>query len=127
MGLRDCSSLISQTTGNCILVEDEPQSSNLDLHCQASQCLGSCGNPSPAFQMFGTSCLDGILLSSPNLGHPLDSMGLQNSEKDACDHFLYYQNDKPSLPVIQVDGMVQEVCNGMNAELGISSFSDVNY
>ena len=49
LGLRDCSSLISQTTGNCILVEDEPQSSNLDLHCQASQCLGSCGNPSPAF------------------------------------------------------------------------------
>ena len=125
LGLRNVSSLNSQMTGNCFLVEDESQPSELDLQCQVSQCLGGCGKPSIACQMLGTSCLDGIFHSSPKLDHPLDSMGLQQSEKNACEHFYDYQNDKPSLPVIQVDGMVQEVCK--NAELEIASFSDVNY
>ena len=90
LGLRNVSSLNSQTTGNCFLVEDESQPSELDLQCQASQCLGGCGKPSIACQMLGTSCLDGIFHSSPKLDHPLDSMGLQQSEKNACEHFYDY-------------------------------------
>ena len=97
----------SQTTGNCILDGDVPQSLNLANHFQVSNCLGSRGLASPAFQLFGTSSLDGIMPSSLNLGLPLDSLGLLSSEKDACDHISGYQIDKPSLPVLQVDGLVQ--------------------
>ena len=122
LGLRDVSSLNSQPSGNCVLVEDGSQPSDLDAHCQASLCLGGCEKPLPACQMLGTSCLDGILHSSPKQGHLLDSMGFQNCEK-ACGHFFDYQIDKPTYPVIQAEGMVQEVCK--SADLGIASFSDV--
>ena len=93
--------------------------SEFDL--QVSKCLESHGQAFPAHQSIGTSSLDGIMPSSLRLGLPLDSLGLMNSEKDACDHIFGYQIDKPSLPVLQVGGLAKEVSKGMNAELGISS------
>ena len=88
MGLRDVSFPNSQTTGNFFLVEDESQPTELDLHCQASKCLGNCGNLSLACQFLGTSCLDGIFHASPNLDYPLDSLGLLQSEKNAGEHLF---------------------------------------
>ena len=104
------------------MVEDGSQRSDLDTHCHASLCLRGCENPLPAGQMPGTSCLDGILHSSPKQGHLLDSLGFKHCEK-ACGHILDYQTDKPCYPVSQVEGMVLEDCK--NADLGIASFSDV--
>ena len=89
------------------MVEDGSQLSELDAHCHTSLCLGGCENPLPTGQMRGTNCLDGILHSSPKQSHLLDSMGFQSCEK-ACGHSFNYHSDKPSYPVTQAEGMVQE-------------------
>ena len=94
----------------------------LENDIQVSTCLERSGQALPAL-------LDGSLPSSLSMGFPSDTLGLMHSEKGACDHISSFHIDKPiSLPVsLQDAGMFQEVCKGMNAELGSSPVSDANH